>query len=101
MILAVVGGIGGFFSRRVPSSFMPDEDQGYLFINLQLPKAASLQRTDQAVRKIEKVLAQTPGVQYTTSVIGFSLLSFARTTYNPFFFFTLKPSDDLKKPKPQ
>ncbi len=101
IILAVVGGIGGFFSRRVPSSFMPDEDQGYLFINLQLPKAASLQRTDEAVRKIEKVLAQTPGVQYTTSVIGFSLLSFVRTSYNAFFFVTLKPWDDRKKREEQ
>jgi hydrophobe/amphiphile efflux-1 (HAE1) family protein len=85
----------------VPSSFLPDEDQGYLFINLQLPNAASLQRTDEAVRKIEKVLAKTPGVEYTTSVVGFSLLSFVRTSYNAFFFVTLKPWDDRKKREEQ
>jgi hydrophobic/amphiphilic exporter-1 (mainly G- bacteria), HAE1 family len=101
VILAVVGGAGAFFSSRVPSSFLPDEDQGYLFINLQLPNAASLQRTDEAVRKIEKVLAKTPGVEYTTSVVGFSLLSFVRTSYNAFFFVTLKPWDDRKKREEQ
>ena len=96
VILAVIAAVGGLFSSRVPSSFLPDEDQGYLFINLQLPNAASLQRTDEAVSKIERVLAQTPGVEYTTSVIGFSLLSFVRTSYNAFFFVTLKPWDDRK-----
>src|SRR5574341_155822 len=55
IILAVFGVVAGFFSNRVPSSFLPDEDQGYLFINLQLPNAASLQRTDEAARRIEKV----------------------------------------------
>jgi HAE1 family hydrophobic/amphiphilic exporter-1 len=85
----------------VPSSFLPDEDQGYIFINLQLPNAASLQRTDEAVKKIEQVLAKTPGVEYTTSVIGFSLLSFVRTSYNAFFFVTLKPWDDRTKREEQ
>src|SRR3981189_3276731 len=94
VMLAVFLAAAGFFSSRVPSSFLPDEDQGYIFINLQLPDAASLQRTDEAVKKIEKVLAQTPGVEYSTSVVGFSLLSFVRTSYNAFFFVTLKPWDD-------
>ena len=101
VILAVFGAAAGFISSRVPTSFLPDEDQGYFFINLQLPNAASLQRTDQAVKKIEQVLARTPGVEYTTSVVGFSLLSFVRTSYNAFFFVTLKPWDDRKKREEQ
>src|SRR5713226_6628464 len=101
VMLAVFLGAAGFFSSRVPSSFLPDEDQGYIFINLQLPNAASLQRTDEAVKKIEQVLAKTPGVEYTTSVIGFSLLSFVRTSYNAFFFVTLKPWDDRTKREEQ
>ena len=101
VMLAVFLAAAGFFSGRVPSSFLPDEDQGYFFINLQLPDAASLQRTDEAVKKIEQVLAKTPGVEYTTSVIGFSLLSFVRTSYNAFFFVTLKPWDDRKKREEQ
>jgi hydrophobic/amphiphilic exporter-1 (mainly G- bacteria), HAE1 family len=95
LLLAFAAG-AWFFSNKVPSSFLPDEDQGFFYINLQLPSAASTERTDQAARKIEDILAHTPGVEYTTSVIGFSLLSFTRTTYNAFFFVTLKPWDDRK-----
>src|SRR6202048_4065707 len=97
VILAAFLAGAGFISSRVPSSFLPDEDQGYFFLNLQLPNAASLQRTDEAVKKIEQVLAHTPGVEYSTSVIGFSLLSFVRTSYNAFVFVTLKPWDDRTK----
>jgi HAE1 family hydrophobic/amphiphilic exporter-1 len=84
----------GFFGSRVPSSFLPDEDQGYAYVNLQLPNSASLERTSQAATQIENILANTPGVKYTTSVIGFSLLSFVRTSYNAFFVVTLKPWDE-------
>ena len=46
-----------FFGSRVPSSFLPDEDQGYFYVNIQLPNAASLQRTDETARQVEKILA--------------------------------------------
>ena len=97
MVLLVVAGVAAwFFSNHLPTSFMPDEDQGYLYINMQLPNAASMERTSEAAKQVEAILAKTPGVQYTTSVIGFSLLSFARTSYNAFFFVTLKPWEDRK-----
>ncbi len=89
--LAAFGLAGLFFGSRLPSSFLPDEDQGYFYINMQLPNAASLERTTAAAREVEQILANTPGVEYTTSVIGFSLLSFVQTSYNAFFFVTLKP----------
>jgi hydrophobic/amphiphilic exporter-1 (mainly G- bacteria), HAE1 family len=101
VILAVFGAGAAFFSDRVPSSFLPDEDQGYLYINLQLPSAASLERTDNVAKKIENILAHSPGVESATSVIGFSLLSLTRTTYNAFFFVTLKPWDDRKSRQEQ
>ena len=94
VLLVAFGLAGGFFANRVPSSFLPDEDQGYAFVNLQLPNGASLERTTAAAADVEKILANTPGVQYTTSVIGFSLLSFVRTSYNAFFFVTFKPWDE-------
>ena len=94
VMLVVFSVAAGFFGSRVPSSFLPDEDQGYLFVNMQLPNASSLQRTDTATRGVEKILASTPGVQFSTSVIGFSLLSYVRTSYNAFFFVTLKPWDE-------
>jgi HAE1 family hydrophobic/amphiphilic exporter-1 len=70
---------------------MPDEDQGYIYVSMQLPIAASMERTSAAAKQVEAVLANTPGVQYTTTVVGFNLLSFAHTSYNSFFFVTLKP----------
>ena len=80
---AVFGDRRGVLQQRVPSSFLPDEDQGYMYMHLQLPNAASLERTDEAAaQKVEKILLDTPGVKYTTSVVGFSLLSFVRTSYN-------------------
>jgi HAE1 family hydrophobic/amphiphilic exporter-1 len=94
VLLAAFGLAGLFFGSRLPSSFLPDEDQGYFYINMQLPNAASLERTSAAGRQVEQILANTPGVEYTTSVIGFSLLSFVQTSYNGFFFVTLKPWGD-------
>jgi HAE1 family hydrophobic/amphiphilic exporter-1 len=91
VILAVLSVAAGFFGSRLPSSFLPDEDQGYVYVNMDLPNAASLERTSAAATQVEQILANTPGVQYTTSVVGFSLLSFVRTSYNAFFFVTLKP----------
>src|SRR5690349_227765 len=93
-MLAIFGAAAGFFSSKLPSSFLPDEDQGYVYLNLQLPNAASFQRTDQVARRIEKIMAETPGVEYTTSIVGFSLLSFVRTSYNGFFFVTFKEWSD-------
>ncbi|MGB7465873.1 MAG: efflux RND transporter permease subunit [Candidatus Acidiferrum sp.] len=88
-------GIGAvFFGSRLPTSFLPDEDQGYVYINMQLPNAASQQRTATASRDVEKILNDTPGIQYYSSVIGFSLLSYVRTSYNAFYFVTFKPWSD-------
>ena len=53
VMLLVFGAAAAFFSAKVPSSFLPDEDQGYLFVNLQLPNAASQERTEHVARKIE------------------------------------------------
>ncbi len=95
LVLLAACAIGGyFFGNRLPSSFLPDEDQGYVYINMQLPNAASLERTSAAAKQVEQVLAKTPGVQYTTSVVGFSLLSLVRTSYNAFFWVNLKPWDE-------
>ena len=102
VVALVAFGIAGvLISKRVPSSFLPDEDQGYAFVNMQLPNSASLERTVEASKKVEEILSKTPGVQYTTSVNGFSLLSFTRTTYNAFYFVTLKPWGERKSREEQ
>jgi HAE1 family hydrophobic/amphiphilic exporter-1 len=99
LIVLAVG--AGFFGSKLPSSFLPEEDQGYMYIALQLPDAASLQRTDQVCREIEDFLSKTAGVQNTTSVIGFSLLSLVYDTYHAFFFVQFKPWSERTKPEEQ
>ena len=96
VLLIVFGAAAGFFSSRIPSSFLPDEDQGYAYVNLQLPNGASLERTRAATTEVEKMILDTPGVQYCTTFVGFSLLSFVRTTYNSTFFVNFKPWDERK-----
>jgi len=95
-VLAIFGIAGAVFAHVLPSSFLPDEDQGYVYINMQLPNAASQERTAAASRDVEKILNDTPGVQYFSSVVGFSLLSYVRTSYNAFYFVTFKPWSDRK-----
>src|SRR6266567_48951 len=78
--------IGG----KLPTSFVPDEDQGYFYINVQLPNAASFQRTEEVAAKIQKIAAAIPGVEHVTTITGFSLLSLVRTSYNAFGFISMK-----------
>jgi HAE1 family hydrophobic/amphiphilic exporter-1 len=86
---------------RLSSGFLPEEDQGYLYGSLALPYAASMERTGDAARKVEQALLNTPGVAHVTSVIGFNLLSTVQTTFNAFFFITLKPWHERTAPNEQ
>jgi len=97
-VLAAFFVLDGFMGRALPSSFVPTEDQGYFFLNMQLPPAASIQRTDAVGRKVEKILLETEGVKYVTNVEGFSLLARVSASYNGFAFVALKPWDERKGP---
>jgi hydrophobic/amphiphilic exporter-1 (mainly G- bacteria), HAE1 family len=99
LLLAVMTAGIGVIGKWVPGGFLPEEDQGYLYAGVQLPNAASLQRTDAATRELEKMIMETPGVAYCTTVTGFSLLSGVTNTYSGFFFITLKPWDERKSPE--
>jgi HAE1 family hydrophobic/amphiphilic exporter-1 len=101
IFLLLVAVASGWLGGQLPNGFLPIEDQGYVYLNVQLPEASSLQRTDQFCKQIEAILKETPGVQYATTVVGFSLLSTVSTTYNAFFFVTLAPWEERKKPEEQ
>jgi multidrug efflux pump len=101
LLLLGVTIMSGWLGAQLPTGFLPIEDQGYVYLNVQLPEASSLQRTDQFCKQIEAILKDTPGVKYATTVIGFSLLSTVSTTYNAFLFVTLDPWDERKKPDEQ
>jgi hydrophobe/amphiphile efflux-1 (HAE1) family protein len=102
-VLALVAFAAGsmFFAKAVPTSFLPDEDQGYLYIQMQLPEASSIQTTSEAARAVEEVLKETHGVKYTTAAIGFSALSLTRSTYSAFFWVTLEPWHHRKEVEQQ
>jgi hydrophobic/amphiphilic exporter-1 (mainly G- bacteria), HAE1 family len=99
VLLGLLAGGAYFFGDKIPSSFLPDEDQGYLFAGLQLPDAASLQRSSEGASEVEKILLTTPGVEYVSSVIGYSMLSGVNTTYSSFFFVSLKDWGERKTPE--
>jgi multidrug efflux pump len=101
VLLLGVAILAGWFGSRLPRSFLPDEDQGYVFAGLQLPNAASLQRNDDVSRKIEQMILKTPGVHSVTSVLGFSMLSGAQNTYSSFYWITLKEWGERKAPDEQ
>jgi HAE1 family hydrophobic/amphiphilic exporter-1 len=99
LFLALVAGLAGLVGGKLPGGFLPEEDQGYMYAGVQLPDASSLQRTSEAGRRIEEIMMNTPGVEYVTSVIGYSMLSGVSNTYSGFFFVTLKPWHARKKPQ--
>jgi HAE1 family hydrophobic/amphiphilic exporter-1 len=94
LILAGFALVDGLLGKQVPSSFLPDEDYGYLFMNVQLPPAASLERTDRVCQKIDSILSQTDGVEAFDTIEGFSLLTNVSASYNAFYFVELKPWDE-------
>ena len=99
LLLGVLTLAAGYFGKSLPKSFLPDEDQGYIYAGLVLPNASSLQRSSEAAREVEKVVMETPGVQYVSSVMGYSLLSGVNSTYSSFFFISLKPWKERTTPE--
>jgi len=90
LILVGFSALAVLAARKVPGGFIPGEDQGYVFLNVQLPDASSMERTDALCRKIDAILAATPEVASYNTIVGFSLLSFSSATYSAFYFVTLK-----------
>jgi HAE1 family hydrophobic/amphiphilic exporter-1 len=77
--------------KTLPRSFLPDEDQGYFMVNVQLPEAASLQRTMAVMKTIDAILRSEPAIQYVSGIGGYSMLSQTSSPRNAFFFCSLKP----------
>ncbi|GAA0879025.1 multidrug efflux RND transporter permease subunit [Algoriphagus jejuensis] len=91
--------VGGIFllNGGIPGGFVPEEDEGYFLINMQLPDAASMERTDEVAKKIEAILQEHEEVQYSTMILGYSLLTTAYSTNNAFVFVSLKPWEERTK----
>src|SRR2546428_6233181 len=93
LLLLIAAVFAGLISPRLPGGFVPDEDQGYFFANVQLPLAASLDRTAAVNDKLDAIFKTTPGIKYYTGVAGINCRSLVTTTYNSFYFITLYDLD--------
>jgi HAE1 family hydrophobic/amphiphilic exporter-1 len=80
--------------QRLPTSFIPEEDYGYFLVNVTLPPAASIERTDAICREVDRILASTPGVNGYATIVGFSLITRVTASNNGFYFVGLKPWDE-------
>src|SRR4029077_2214634 len=90
-LLLAISIVAVAMGRRLPTSFIPEEDQGYGFVQLQLPDAASLQRSDAVMRKMDDILAHTHGIQGYDAIAGFNLLSNTSASYTGFYFLQFDP----------
>jgi HAE1 family hydrophobic/amphiphilic exporter-1 len=91
LVLAGITVIGLGLARARPTTIVPDEDQGYFFMQVSLPDAASLQRTDAVARQIESVLASMEQIESYSTIVGYSMLTGISSTYSGFYFVQLKP----------
>jgi HAE1 family hydrophobic/amphiphilic exporter-1 len=96
IIIAITAGTG-MVGKMVPGGFMPAEDMGYLFVNIQLPDAASLQRSDLVAKKVEKIIKKYEEVEFITTATGYSMLSGSMGSNAAFLFLSLKDWDKRDK----
>ncbi|MEW6585102.1 MAG: multidrug efflux RND transporter permease subunit, partial [Nitrospirota bacterium] len=80
--------------KAIPTSFVPNEDQGYVMTAIIMPDAASLDRTTAVADRVDAVFAKIPGVEDRTQITGYSLLDGGFKTNAGTFFVTLKPFDE-------
>lgn len=99
VLLAGVGAAIWFTVSSLPSGFVPEEDQGYILAALQLPDAASIQRSDTLAKRAEEIIMATPGVDSVTTVTGYSLITSAYSSNTAFFFIWLKPWGERTAPE--
>ena len=98
LLVAVVGGIW-LVGKFVPGGFIPDEDKGYLFVAVQLPEGASLQRTDETLKQVEKIVENSEGVRSAVGIAGMNILNSLNFPNSALMFVGLKPWSERKAPE--
>jgi HAE1 family hydrophobic/amphiphilic exporter-1 len=98
LLVAVVAGIWGL-ARVVPGGFIPDEDKGYLFVAVELPEGAALQRTDAALAEVEAIVAATPGVRSAVGLAGMNILNSLNVPNAALMFVGLEAWEERKEPE--
>ncbi|MEI6061332.1 MAG: multidrug efflux RND transporter permease subunit [Bacteroidota bacterium] len=101
LLVGVVIGVAGLLGMKIPTGFIPEEDQGYFLINVTLPPASSLQRTDEVTRQIESYLSKEESLLSYTTINGFSMLTGSSQPSSACFFVSLKPWEERKETSKQ
>ena len=99
LLLVVTTVAAGQLGMSLPGGFLPDEDNGYMVVSLQLPDAASFQRTDAVVTKVAEILRKMPGIRGFNALTGFNLLTGATTTYSATIFVRLDHWENRTTPE--
>jgi multidrug efflux pump len=97
LVLLIYGGLLGLTwwgFTRTPTGFIPQQDKGYLLVNVQLPDAASVTRTQDVVAQIEKIALETKGVKHTVAIAGQSILLGANASNFGALYLMLDPFDE-------
>ncbi len=94
VVIACAAGGAGWLFRSLPGAFLPGEDKGVLVVNVQLPDAASLERTDAVMKRIEALLQTEPTVRHYTAIGGYSALTGAAASNTGAVFVSLKPWEE-------
>ncbi|HOW64436.1 MAG TPA: efflux RND transporter permease subunit, partial [Verrucomicrobiota bacterium] len=97
LLVAVVAGIW-FISKSVPGGFIPDEDKGYLFVAIELPEGASLQRSDVVLKQVESIVRNTPGVRSAMGIAGMNILNSLNVPNAALMFVGLDPWEERQSP---
>lgn len=92
LVLLLVGMVTLF--NTLPGGFVPGEDQGYIMASVMLPDAASLQRTEETMRSVEKIVAEIDAIENASAISGFSMLTGTIQSNAGFVFIQLKDWDE-------
>jgi multidrug efflux pump len=95
---AALGVLTYWVFGKAPTGFVPQQDQGRLIVSIQLPDAASLERTQAALAKVEEITRATPGVAHTVTISGLSFVLSANSSNFASMFVVLDPFDERRTP---
>ena len=97
LLVAVFAGIY-LLGKHVPGGFIPDEDKGFLFVAVQLPEGASLQRSDEILKQVESIVCSTHGVRSGLGLAGFNILNALNFPNAAMMFVGLEDWEERKDP---
>ncbi len=97
MLVLVIVGINRI-GKHVPGGFIPDEDKGYLFVAIELPEGSSLQRTDEVLKQVEKIVGESEGVQSAVGLAGMNILNSLNVPNAALMFVGLNPWEERHEP---